>query len=855
MAAFDPIKSGLPGLDRTLDSIRLGDNVVWQVSSVEDFRFFAAAFAAQAEAENKKIIYIRFAQHPALLGPVLARIHTFDPSAGFEAFTVGVHEVITEEGPEALYVFDCLSELQEAWSTDLMMGNFFRVTCPYLAQLDTVAYFPIIRGMHSFDAVSRIRETTQLFLDVFSSGEELYLTPVKVWNRYSGDMFLPHRYNRSTGDFEPLTDGVSISRYYAVINEAGAHAGQNLDSWDRYFSLMRHRFAQGALPEDECRNMCRIMMTRDERISRMIAEYFTPRDYFLGRDRMIGTGMIGGKACGMLLARKIIERDAPDAYSKFEPHDSFYIGSDVFYTYIVYNDCWKLRIMQRREHSGQAAADSLRERLRSGRFPEDIREQFRRMLDYFGQSPIIVRSSSFLEDGFGNAFAGKYESVFCASGGSMEERLAAFEDAVRTVYASTMDPSALEYRRRRGLLDRDEQMAILVQRVSGSRIGDIFMPTAAGVGYSYNAYRWSRDIDPEAGMLRLVMGLGTRAVNRTEGDYPRIVALNKPLASPVSSARDRRRFSQHNVDYIDISANSLSTARPEDMAEKLPGWHTMLVMSRDSEAEAFLREQGRHTRVLFADCRGFAQNGDFTGLMSRVLKTLQDRYGTPVDIEFTVNAGESGAFVVNLLQCRPLLMSASSNISLPNPPPEHVLFDISDSSMGRSRREKIDIVVYVSPQGYYEYPYKRKYEIARVIGGINRHYSNTGKSLLLLVPGRIGTSSPELGVPVIYAEISMFRGICEVACSDTGYMPELSYGSHMFQDLVESDIYYGAIFENEKTKIYNPGLMTEDKNILPDILPGSAEYGDIIGVYDVSDRGLTLSFDMVRQRAICCFEP
>ena len=138
------------------------------------------------------------------------------------------------------------------------------------------------------------------------------------------------------------------------------------------------------------------------------------------------------------------------------------------------------------------------------------------MLSYYGQSPIIVRSSSFLEDGFGNAFAGKYESVFCVNFGPLEKRLAAFEDAVRKVYASTMDISALEYRLQRGLEKKDEQMSILVQRVSGSWAGPYYLPGVAGVGYSRCLYKTSHDADPTAGMLRLVVGLGTKAVDRTE---------------------------------------------------------------------------------------------------------------------------------------------------------------------------------------------------------------------------------------------------------------------------------------------------------------------------------------------------
>ena len=135
----------------------------------------------------------------------------FDPDEGFEAFTVAIHNEITRKGRDAFYVFDCLSELQSVWYTDLMMGNFFRVTCPYLFELDTVAYFPILRGRHSFDAIARIRETTQLLLDVYSNEKWIYLHPLKVWERNSETMFMPHGYRRSTGEFQLIDNGVSIT--------------------------------------------------------------------------------------------------------------------------------------------------------------------------------------------------------------------------------------------------------------------------------------------------------------------------------------------------------------------------------------------------------------------------------------------------------------------------------------------------------------------------------------------------------------------------------------------------------------------------------------------------------------------
>ena len=435
-------------------------------------------------------------------------------------------------------IFDCLSDLQAAWATDLMMGNFFQVTCPYLFELNTVAYFPILRGLHSFDAIARIQETTQLLLDVYSDANSLYINPLKVWNRYSPNMFLPHQYITKDGSFLPLRGGYEVSRFYTLVdNMTRIYENQNLDSWERFVSdasRIHHKDRTFSAETED--TFCQNMMSRDPKILELLKTYFEPEDYFHIYNRMIGTGSIGGKACGMLLARKIVAKDAPEVFQHMEPHDSYYLGSDVFYTYIVHNKFWRLHISQKTKEGYFHLAPQIEEAFKNGVFPEATRQQFIRMLEYFGQRPIIVRSSSLQEDGFGNAFAGKYESVFCINTGDITERLTELENAVRTVYASTMNLSALEYRKQRGLGYKDEQMALLIQRVSGSMYEDFLMPNAAGVGYSYSSYRWSDSLDASCGMLRLVMGLGTRAVDRTEGDYPRIVNLAQPESSTLTDS-------------------------------------------------------------------------------------------------------------------------------------------------------------------------------------------------------------------------------------------------------------------------------------------------------------------------------
>ncbi|MDO5545605.1 MAG: PEP/pyruvate-binding domain-containing protein [Eubacteriales bacterium] len=855
MAAFDKILSGFPQMDEVLDNIRLGDNVVWQISELEEFRTFAEPFARQAVADGRNVIYIRFAQH----GPVLqdlsgVQVRRFDPDEGFEAFTVAIHEEITRQGRDAFYVFDCLSELQSVWYTDLMMGNFFRVTCPYLFELDTVAYFPLIRGRHSFDAVARIRDTTQLLLNVYSNEKYIYLHPMKVWNRYSEQMFLPHCLKKGMKDFSVVSDGVGMSHYYQIQQRLAKNSqDQNFDSHDRFFSMAKMQYAQGCFTKETQDLIIRSTMTKDSRLKALVEKYFRPEDYFALRERMIGSGAIGGKACGMLLARKIAETELPEYAEHDEPHDSFFIGSDVFYTYIVSNGDWKLRIRQRSPEGYFSAAAELREHLLHGSFPAKIRERFVDVLEYFGQNPFIVRSSSFLEDGFGNAFAGKYESVFCVNQGSPEQRLEAFEQAVRQVYASTMDVSALEYRRMRGLDKKDEQMAILVQRVSGSYYGKFFMPCAAGVGYSHSAYKWMPDMDPGAGMLRIVMGLGTKAVDRTKEDYPRLANLDRPGVTMLTTVEQKHKYSQRNIDLLDCGSNCLAEVPLDALVPTLPQWYKKMVLERDGEAESRLREIGRRREVWFVSCQKLLETKPFTSLMQKLLKTLERVYGNPVDIEFAVNLDPEGDFVVNLLQCRPLYQSKPGEaVDLKMLKPRQIFFDIVDSAMGSSCKRKLDVVVQIDPVLYYQYPYPKKYQVVQAVEAVNDFYKGSGKNLLLMTPGRVGTSSPELGVPVTFRSISNFSAVCEVSDSRAGYMPELSYGSHMFQDLVEAQILYGAVYNDRRTLSYAPDIFQNLPDLFMKIYPDCPELAGMIQVREAEK--LFFWLDAISNHAICGLE-
>ena len=186
MAVFDRIMSGIPEMDKAFDSIRLGDNVVWRISGLSEFRQFAEPLLKQAVADKRNAVYFRFADHEPLIENIEGvKVLEIPLSHRFENFTVEIRRAIELQGKETFYVFDCLSDLQTAWATDLMMGNFFSVTASYLSSLDCVAYFPIKRGKHSVYSMNKIIDRAQLFLDVYSDKRSVYVRPEKVRDSFS----------------------------------------------------------------------------------------------------------------------------------------------------------------------------------------------------------------------------------------------------------------------------------------------------------------------------------------------------------------------------------------------------------------------------------------------------------------------------------------------------------------------------------------------------------------------------------------------------------------------------------------------------------------------------------------------
>ncbi|MBN2315071.1 MAG: hypothetical protein JXM79_14170, partial [Sedimentisphaerales bacterium] len=688
---------------------------------------------------------------------------------------------------------------------------------------------------------------------------KIYIHPLKVDQRHSPTMFMLHVWD---GDhFIPVTESAAISEILRSTPWPGLPSAsyRMVGMWDRRF--IQSEELLDAYHRGECsqktiekvfRRQLRQLISHDERILALAEKYLSLSDLLYFWKRLIGSGLVGGKAVGMLLARAILKKSDPRWSELLESHDSFFIGSDIFYSFLVDNKCWQIRQNQKKPATLLDGAEEARKLILQGNFPDYIIARFSDMLDYFGQSPIIVRSSSLLEDNFGNSFSGKYESVFLTNQGSLKQRLDAFLNAVRFIYASSMSEKALMYRAERSVLERDEQMALLVQRVSGRLYGHRFFPQLAGVGLSYNPYVWDGSIDPDAGMLRLVFGLGTRAVNRSDDDYTRVVALNTPRSRPETGFDNAARYAQKRMDFLDLEKNSFNSGDFVDAANQSSELDVEMFASYDRAAERRGPRRDTHYWVLTFE-RLFSETA-FASDMYEMLRILRETYNCHVDTEFTANFTQDGRYKINLVQCRPFLIKQAGTVSASRPSIEkkNVMMDVHGGIIGRSRMLTIDRIIYVVPSLYGMLPERDRYSVARLIGKLT-HLTGRVKeqTILLLGPGRWGSSTPSLGVPVSFAEINTVSVLCEMDTMHEGLVPDLSLGTHFFNDLVEMDMLYIALYRSKKANVFNEELLNGLPNRLTEKIPEASEWSRAVrDVEPPNGKQFILSADNMNQKAV-----
>ena len=262
------------------------------------------------------------------------------------------------------------------------------------------------------------------------------------------------------------------------------------------------------------------------------------------------------------------------------------------------------------------------------------------------------------------------------------------------------------------------------------------------------------------------------------------------------------------------------------------------------------------TKPVMLDFKKLLAETQFPSFVRKIMHSIEKAYNYPVDIEFTSNFNSEGVFKFNLLQCRPLqtkrMGKVSQDISIPKPDNEDIFFSSNGNFMGGNVRLSLDYVIFVKAENYLELTERDKYQAARIIGMLNHKLK--GSNVMLIGPGRWGTTTPSLGVPVHFSELCNMAVMCEVSYKQGGLMPELSFGSHFFQDIVEANIFYAAIFDGDENVIFNPNQILDKVNLLDGTLnlkesSLDKKWEDVIHLSKVNR--LTLYSDITSQEILC----
>ncbi len=548
-------------------------------------------------------------------------------------------------------------------------------------------------------------------------------------------------------------------------------------------------------------------------------------------------GKLGGKSSGLYLATQILKskRGVSELLADVKTPKTWYITSDVVLHFMQHNNLDDVVEQKYKEIDlVRLEYPLIVQAFKNGFFPEDIINGLSRALDDFGDAPLIVRSSSLLEDGIGAAFSGKYKSLFLANQGSKKKRLEALTDAIAEVYASVFSPDPIEYRSERGLIDYGEEMGVLLQEVVGTRIGKYFLPSWAGVAFSNNEFRWSPRIRREDGLIRIVPGLGTRAVDRLSDDYPILVAPGRPGLRVNVTVDETVRYSPRKIDVINLESNCFETIELdsflEEVGHELPGLNRIVsVCEGDMIRKPMGLGFGINSGDLVATFEGLFADTPFVKRVHAILDTLEEAIGVPVDIEF---ASDGKDFY--LLQCRPQGHSDESKpAAIPRDIPVDRLLFSANRYVSNGRVPDVTHIVYVDPLHYGELSERKEMvAVGRAVGKLNQLLPR--RRFILMGPGRWGSRGDiKLGVNVNYSDINNTAVLIEVAMKKGSYVPDLSFGTHFFQDLVEANIRYLPLYPGDGGVAFNESFFGGAHNSLSTVLPQFAHLSDVVRLIDI----------------------
>ena len=508
----------------------------------------------------------------------------------------------------------------------------------------------------------------------------------------------------------------------------------------------------------------------------------------------IGAGSLGGKGRGLAFVQRLLSEERIDIPGvEIDIPQTVVLASDVFEEFLMENGLRRLP----REVSSLADDEILR-RFRQSRFNRQRRSTLAAFLQKCTE-PLAVRSSSILEDSLYQSFAGVYATVMVPNNHpSLDVRLAQLLEAIKLVYASTFLSGARSYLGRTPHRVEEERMAVLLQRLVGSRRGDLFYPTLSGVASSYNFYPFG-GIGREDGVAHIALGLGKSVVGGFEAlrfcpRYPQKVPQ-------FSSVKDTLRTAQRHFYALDMARDDMIAGVPADSnllrgeaIEAVQQGAAKLIVSTYVRADDRITTGLRRGGVPIITFAPMLKDSAFplAEIVCRILDLAQESMECPVELEFAVDIDDQrdGPPVFHLLQIRPIVVEQGLlNVTLDESVKRNALV-WSEDALGCSRQMVVtDLVVVDSDR----FDRATAQQAAKIIEEINRTVAQEGRHHILIGPGRWGTQDPWYGIPVTWPQISATRAIVETDFADTDVDP--SYGSHFFHNLTVFGVSYLTVRE------------------------------------------------------------
>jgi CheY-like chemotaxis protein len=513
----------------------------------------------------------------------------------------------------------------------------------------------------------------------------------------------------------------------------------------------------------------------------------------------IGSGSLGGKGRGLAFMHKLLAQEKLDLPG---------VETAIPQTTVVSSDVFEEFLDDNRLHPQSLGVDRLRDEeildaFRRGRFSSEHRAELAKFLQVVTE-PIAVRSSSILEDSLYQPFAGVYATVMLPnSHPSLDVRLAQLLEAIKVVYASTYLQSAREYLESTPHRVDEERMAVLLQRLVGSRRGQYFYPTLAGVACSYNFYPFG-DVRPQDGVAQIALGLGKSVVEGSEA--LRFCPTHPQVLPQFSAVADILRNAQRRFFALDMGRDDIIPGLPVDA--NLVQLETTQAVSDGAAnpiASTYLADNdtivpgvipGGTPLITFASM--LKQHVlPLPTLLERILRAAERGMGVPVEIEFAAEIAPQLASnqSFHVLQVRPMFVERlDRETSIDNDTMASAIVS-SERAMGHGRMHTVSDIVVVSA----DLDRARTREVSSVIDRLNHALRTEGRPYVLIGPGRWGSRDPWLGIPVSWPQVSGARAIVETDFCDLQVEP--SQGSHFFHNLTSFGVAFLTVRRDGEGRI------------------------------------------------------